>query len=65
MKLKASEYLAMQVDRLQDISQFLNSKHDNLAFEIRKDIEEIERNLTELYILMIQKEQEKLRRSEL
>lgn len=69
MKLKASEFLAMQIDHLEDISKSLRTYYkDNwfeFALELVKEIESIEKNLNDLCMIMIKKEQEKQKGSEL
>lgn len=65
MKLKASEFLAMQIDQLSDISKMLKQRKDDLSVELGKEIDVIEQNLNQLCMVMVSKEQERLKGSEL
>lgn len=65
MKLKASEFLAIQIDSLSDVSKLLKQRKDDLSVELGKEIDIIEQNLNQLCMVMVSKEQERLRGSEL
>lgn len=64
-KIKVSEFLALQIDHLSDISKFLYNREDALSFELAKEIEKVETNLNTLFLVLIKKEREPLKNSEL